>query len=87
MVSLEVEEEGEEYEITAKEAPKELEEGGQNTIDELTEINLGSKETPRPTFISASLPDDMKERVTKLLREYIDCFAWSYHEMPGLDPR
>jgi hypothetical protein len=27
-----------------------------NTVDMLTKINLGTKEDPQPTFISASLP-------------------------------
>jgi len=72
--------------IIAKNAPKELEEGGQNQIDELVEINLETEEDPRPTYISASLPNDKQEQLTSFLREYIDCFAWNYHEMPGLDP-
>lgn len=85
MVSTEPNEE--EYEITTNEAPKELEEGGQNTIDELIEVNLENEERPRPMFISASLPDNMKEMATNFLKEYIDCFTWSYYEMPGLDPQ
>ena len=27
----------------------------------------------------------MKVELRKLLHEFKDCFAWSYHEMPGLD--
>jgi Reverse transcriptase (RNA-dependent DNA polymerase) len=58
-----------------------------NTIDDLVEINLGSKENLRPTFISASLTPEESERLKRLLLEYVDCFAWSYEEMPGLDPQ
>lgn len=27
----------------------------------------------------------MKEKLIKLLQEYMDVFAWSYQEIPGLD--
>lgn len=36
--------------IEVKNAPKELEEGGQSTIDELTEIHLGSEDNPTLTL-------------------------------------
>jgi hypothetical protein len=26
-----------------------------------------------------------KNKLIKLLKEYVDCFAWNYNEMPGLD--
>lgn len=32
-----------------------LEDGGQATVDELIEVNLGTDEEPRPTYISALL--------------------------------
>jgi hypothetical protein len=57
-----------------------------NTVDELTEINLGIEEDPRPTFISASLPEEVVDKLKTFLKGYMDCFAWSYKEMPGLDP-
>jgi hypothetical protein len=25
-----------------------------------------------------------KDAIIKLLRDYVDCFIWNYHEMPGL---
>ena len=84
MVSIKPE--TEDYTLITKDAPKELEEGGQNTIDELIEANLGTKENPRLTFTSASLPPRVQEKLKTLLLEYVDCFAWNYHEMPGLDP-
>jgi hypothetical protein len=57
-----------------------------NTVDELAEINPGTEEDPQPTFISASLPEEVADRLKTLLKSYMDCFAWSYKEMPGLDP-
>ena len=52
--------------------------------DALEEIDLGDGDRPRPTFISANLDPEYKQELIKLLREYKDCFAWEYYEMPGL---
>ena len=68
------------------EAPPALEDGVQATVDELKEINLGTTEEPRPTFISALLTPEEQEGYLKLLVEYKDVFAWTYKEMPRLDP-
>ena len=67
-------------------APQQLEDGGQPTIDELVQINLGTEDDPRPTFVSATLTEEEREDYRRFLMEYKDCFAWSYKEMPGLDP-
>ena len=53
----------------------ELKGDGQTTVDELREINLGTEEEPRPTFISASLTAERAEELKALLCEYKDCFA------------
>ena len=68
------------------EAPTALEDGVQATVDELKEINLGTIEEPRPTFISALLTPKEEEGYLKLLVEYKDVFAWIYKEMPRLNP-
>jgi hypothetical protein len=73
--------------IDSTSAPQELEDGGQPTIDELVEVNLGTDEDPRPTFVSATLTEEEREIYQSFLMEYRDCFAWNYKEMPGLDPR
>ncbi|GAU51332.1 hypothetical protein TSUD_412790 [Trifolium subterraneum] len=49
-------------------------------------INLGSEEEKKEIKIGASLEASVKKRVIVLLREYVDIFAWSYQDMPGLDP-
>ncbi|XP_020080518.1 uncharacterized protein LOC109704178 [Ananas comosus] len=72
--------------LEPKDAPQELEDGGQATVDELLEINLGTEEDPRPTYISALLPEEEQEKLKTLLIEFKDCFAWSYKEMSGLNP-
>ncbi|CAL8174385.1 unnamed protein product [Prunus armeniaca] len=38
-----------------------------------------------PTFISALLKEPLKSELIAILQEFRDCFAWHYHEMPGLD--
>lgn len=32
------------------------------------------------------LQEDEKKWLVQLLKDYIDVFAWSFHDMPGLDP-
>ena len=44
------------------------------TPDQLKEIRIGS-----------SLSPDKRSRLIDLLRSYLEVFAWSYKEMPGLD--
>jgi hypothetical protein len=36
------------------------------------------------TYVNANLMPEQKAEVCDVLREFIDCFAWSYTEMPGL---
>jgi hypothetical protein len=55
------------------------------SADKLEEVDIGSSDKPRPSFISADLQPDFREELIKLLKEYKDCFAWDYSEMPGLD--
>ncbi|CAL8993401.1 unnamed protein product [Prunus brigantina] len=39
---------------------------------------------PRPLFVSQLLSPELAAEIVGLLHEYKDCFAWDYHEMPGL---
>jgi hypothetical protein len=55
------------------------------SADELEKINLGDGIKPRPTYISAKLEEEYKRELITLLKEFKDCFAWEYYEMPGLD--
>ncbi|XP_059663595.1 uncharacterized protein LOC132309293 [Cornus florida] len=65
-------------------APAKLEDLKADVQDPLLEINLGAEEEHRPTYISDLLEPDFKAELILLLREYKDCFAWNYIEMPGL---
>jgi hypothetical protein len=69
------------------EAPHAIEDGGQATVDELKELNLGTTDEPCPIFVSALLTPAEEKEYLELLIEYKDVFAWTYKEMPGLDPR
>ncbi|KAA0066968.1 gag protease polyprotein [Cucumis melo var. makuwa] len=75
------------FEEDAEAARLSLEDGGRSTIDELKEVNLGSKEEPRPTFISTQLSNNDENEYVNLLKAYKDFFAWSYKEMSRLDPK
>ncbi|KAK9732869.1 hypothetical protein RND81_04G028600 [Saponaria officinalis] len=74
-------------EVEVGETPKTLEDGGQATIDDRKEINLGTDEDSRPVFVSALLTDQEQTEYVQLLSDYKDVFAWSYKEMPGLSPK
>src|SRR3954465_15266084 len=55
------------------------------TNDKLVQINLDDGTTPKPIFIGEDLPPTEREDLIKLIREYIDVFAWNYEDMSGLD--
>lgn len=73
--------------LNAAPAPEQLEDDIHHTTDDLIEINLGSDDDPHPTFVSATLTPEEHEDYRKFLMQYRDCFACSYQEMPGLDPK
>src|ERR1044072_2031466 len=52
--------------------------------DPLEEVDLGDGEIKRPAYISAKIDPDLKNEMVCLLKEFEDCFAWDYNEMPGL---
>ena len=58
---------------------------GFTSADDLEEVDIGPGDKPRPTFISKKLDPNLREPMIALLKEYRDCFAWDYTEMPGLD--
>ncbi|XP_017984423.1 PREDICTED: uncharacterized protein LOC108663676 [Theobroma cacao] len=85
MFIVESDEKSEEEDI--QEAPSSLEEGNRITIDELKEVNIGTIEDPRPIFINASLTSVEEKSYLDLLTRYRDVFAWTYKEIPRLDPK
>ena len=57
---------------------------GFTSADELEEVDIGPGDRPRPTYQSAKLDPEYKRKLIDLLKEFKDCFAWEYYEMPGL---
>ena len=51
----------------------------------MEEVNLGTMEELRITYISSLLPSDLKEGNIAILHEFKDCLSWNYDEMLGLD--
>lgn len=64
-------------------APSKLEDVAPEVQDPLEEVNLGTPEEPRITYVSSFLSSHLKDQKVSLLRT--DSFAWNYDEMPGLD--
>jgi len=63
-----------------------LKTGGQATVDDLKELNLRTIEEPRPIYVSSLRTQEEEKEYFDLLSEYKDILAWSYKEMPALDP-
>ena len=55
--------------------------------NQLEEVDLSDNlNEPRTMLISKELTRDMREAIIHTLRNNNDVFAWTYEEMPGLDP-
>ncbi|GAA0184104.1 hypothetical protein LIER_31403 [Lithospermum erythrorhizon] len=67
-------------------APPGLEEEVKITVDELKEVNIGTDDEPRPTYISSLLTKEEETEYVALLKEFRGVFARIYKEMQGLDP-
>jgi hypothetical protein len=52
--------------------------------DPLEEIDTGDGITHRLTFVNKNMSLEHMDAIIKLLKDYVDCFAWNYHEMSGL---
>ncbi|RVW33676.1 Transposon Ty3-I Gag-Pol polyprotein [Vitis vinifera] len=49
-------------------------------------VDFGTTDQPRELRIGLDLSIDEKDGLARLLRSYLDVFAWSYEDMSGLDP-
>ena len=49
-------------------------------------VDFGTADQPRELRIGSDLSVDERDGLIQLLRAYLDVFAWSYEDMPGLDP-
>ena len=57
----------------------------QSHQEQVETINLGTDKEKKEVKIGTNLGADIRERLVKLLQEYVDVFAWSYQDMPSLD--
>ncbi|RVW25048.1 Transposon Tf2-2 polyprotein [Vitis vinifera] len=55
-------------------------------IGDVEIVDFGIDDQPRELKIGLPLSTDERNRLIHLLRSYLDVFAWSYEDMPGLDP-
>ena len=49
-------------------------------------VDFGTTDQPRELKFGSDLSTDERERFIQLIGSYLDVFAWSYEDMPGLDP-
>ncbi|RVW68307.1 Retrovirus-related Pol polyprotein from transposon 17.6 [Vitis vinifera] len=49
-------------------------------------VHFGTADQPRELRIGSDLSTDERDSLIQLLISYLDVFAWSYEDMPGLDP-
>ncbi|RVX19424.1 hypothetical protein CK203_008515 [Vitis vinifera] len=49
-------------------------------------VDFSTANQPRELKIGSPLSTNEKDNLIHLLRSYLDVFAWSYEDMPGLDP-
>ncbi|VVA31952.1 PREDICTED: retrotransposon, partial [Prunus dulcis] len=64
-----------------------MQDGSVAVTEQLETIDLSDDPVvQRPISISIHLTKEEKEVLVPLLKEFRDVFAWSYEEMPGLDP-
>ncbi|GMP35086.1 hypothetical protein CsSME_00007686 [Camellia sinensis var. sinensis] len=54
--------------------------------NEIIAFNVGTKKDPCLVQIGSMLSSEEHERLVALLKDFKDVFAWSYEDMPGIDP-
>ena len=55
-------------------------------MDEITTVNVGTEKDPQLVQIGSTLSSGERERLVALLKDLKDVFAWSYEDMPGIEP-
>ena len=54
--------------------------------DEIIAINLCTEKDPCLVQIESMLSSEERKYLIALLKDFKDVFAWSYEDMPGIDP-
>ena len=55
-------------------------------IEETEKVDTSDTNTPREVQIGLTLDSEEKTELVVVLKEFNDVFAWSYEDMPGIDP-
>ncbi|WKA11159.1 hypothetical protein VitviT2T_028685 [Vitis vinifera] len=55
-------------------------------IEDVEAVDFGTNDQPKELKIGSLLSTYKSDRLIHLLRSYLDVFAWSYEDMPSLDP-
>jgi hypothetical protein len=55
-------------------------------VGETISLNIGTPKSPKNVKIGAQCYDEEKMKLTRLLGEFQDVFAWSYEDLCGFDP-
>ncbi|PKI71427.1 hypothetical protein CRG98_008178 [Punica granatum] len=69
-----------------EESLRRLEDRQLTSLEPMEEINVGTEEEPRTLKIGTGLDPTQRARMIDFLTKYQEVFAWSYADMPGLDP-
>ena len=56
-----------------------------SVIEETETIDISDNDSPKKVQIGLTLSAAEREELIKTLKEYMDVFAWSYKDMPGID--
>ncbi|PKI65184.1 hypothetical protein CRG98_014423, partial [Punica granatum] len=74
------------YSVVIADSLRRLEDRRLTSLEPTEEINVGTQEDPRILKIGTSLDPTQRVRMIDFLTMYQEVFAWSYADMPGLDP-
>ncbi|KAH9323557.1 hypothetical protein KI387_018196 [Taxus chinensis] len=75
-----------EVDLTLPLDPTWMEDASKMLVEETINVNIGLEEQPRIIKLGASLSAQEQKIFVEILKEYADIFAWTYADMPGLDP-
>jgi len=58
---------------------------GSTKSADVTECNLGTEEDPKYVKLSSSLSKEQRDEYVKILKEFVDVFAWKYEDLRTYD--
>ena len=67
-------------------AQHDLDEKATLIVEDVEIVDFSTANQPRELKIISPLSINEKDNLIHLLRSYLDVFAWSYEDMPSLDP-